>query len=129
MAESQTQDAPLISTCSKNYLRTAPQGQRAVAEKTQQILVWSLGCVQLFWDPMDCSLPGSSVQEITEVGSHFLFQGIFLTQGLNPCLLHWQVDSLPLNLEEMEIWVGCVGSDNNPAVSNLRDSNKFFLKK
>ena len=26
----------------------------------------------------------------------FLPQGIFLTQGLNPCLLHWQADSLPL---------------------------------
>ena len=35
----------------------------------------------------------------TGVGCHFLLQGIFLTQGLNPhllCLLHWQVDSLPL---------------------------------
>ena len=31
------------------------------------------------------------------VGGHFLFQGIFPSQGLNPCLLHWQVDSLPLN--------------------------------
>ena len=33
------------------------------------------------------------------VGCHFLFQGIFLTQGSNPRvlrLLHWQVDSLPL---------------------------------
>jgi len=33
------------------------------------------------------------------VGCHALFQGIFLTQGLNPCLLrllHWQVGSLPL---------------------------------
>ena len=31
------------------------------------------------------------------VGSHFLLQGIFPAQGLNPCLLclwHWQVDSL-----------------------------------
>ena len=27
---------------------------------------------------------------------HFLLQEIFPTQGLNPCLLHWQVDSLPL---------------------------------
>ena len=27
---------------------------------------------------------------------HFLLQGIFPTQGLNPCLQHWQVDSLPL---------------------------------
>ena len=30
-------------------------------------------------------------------GSHFLLQGIFLTQGLNLCPLHWQVDSLPLH--------------------------------
>ena len=29
-------------------------------------------------------------------GCHFLFQVIVLTQGLNPHLLHWQVDSLPL---------------------------------
>ena len=27
---------------------------------------------------------------------HFLHQGIFLTQGSNPCLLHRQVDSLSL---------------------------------
>ena len=32
----------------------------------------------------------------TGVGCHYLFQGIFLTQGLNPHLLHWQVGSLPL---------------------------------
>ena len=32
----------------------------------------------------------------TGVGFHFLLQGIFLTLGLNSCLLHWQVDSLPL---------------------------------
>ena len=32
-------------------------------------------------------------------GLHALLQGIFPTQGLNPCLLHllhWQVGSLPL---------------------------------
>ena len=28
---------------------------------------------------------------------HFLLQGIFLTQGSNPCLLPWQADSLPLS--------------------------------
>ena len=33
----------------------------------------------------------------TGVGCHFLLQGIFLTQGSNSCLLHWQVDSLPLS--------------------------------
>ena len=48
-------------------------------------------------DPMDCSPPGSSVYRVfqasnTEVSSHFLLQGIFLTQKLNTCLLrllHW----------------------------------------
>ena len=33
----------------------------------------------------------------TGVGCHFLFQGIFLTQGLNLRFLHWWVDSLPLS--------------------------------
>ena len=43
--------------------------------------------------------PGSSdlCSAVTFLGRS---SGIFLTQGLNPCLLcllHWQVDSLPLN--------------------------------
>ena len=36
----------------------------------------------------------------TEVGCHFLLQGMFLTQGSNPCLmclLLWQADSLSLH--------------------------------
>ena len=42
-------------------------------------------------NPTDCSLPGSSVHGVlagknTGVCCHFLLQGIFLTQGLNPCL-------------------------------------------
>ena len=63
-----------------------------------------------FCNSMDCSLPGSSAHVIllarilywrnfTGVGCHSLLQGIFPTQGLNLCLLcllHWQVDSLPL---------------------------------
>ena len=31
------------------------------------------------------------------VGCHFLLQRIFLTQGLSPSLLYWQVGSLPLS--------------------------------
>ena len=65
-------------------------------------------CVQLCkapWNPMDCSLPGSSVHgdspgKNTGVGCDFLFQGTFLIQGSNPPLshlLHWQADSLPLS--------------------------------
>ena len=33
----------------------------------------------------------------TGVGCHFLLQGIFLTQGSNQYLLHWQADTLPLH--------------------------------
>ena len=33
----------------------------------------------------------------TGVSCHFLLQGIFLTQGSNLPLLHWQADCLPLN--------------------------------
>ena len=46
-----------------------------------------------FCDPIDCSLPSSSVHEDspdknTEVGCHSLLQGIFLAQGSNPGLPH-----------------------------------------
>ena len=35
----------------------------------------------------------------TGVGCYFLLQRILLTQGSNPCLLHCQVDSLPLSYQ------------------------------
>ena len=40
--------------------------------------------------------PQNSPGKNTGVGCCLLFQGIFLTQGLNPSLLQWQSDSLPL---------------------------------
>ena len=48
-------------------------------------------CLTLL-DPMNCSLPGFSVHgdypgKNTGVGCHAHLRGIFLTQGLNPCLL------------------------------------------
>ena len=54
------------------------------------------------YNSMDCSPPGSSVHEDspgknTGVGCHSLLQGIILTWGSNPRLLHWQADSLPLS--------------------------------
>ena len=74
------------------------------------LCLWSstlLGVQPLFWihlcvlvaqpcltvcDPMDCSPPGfflcNSPGKNTRVGCHFLLQGIFLTQGLNPGLLY-----------------------------------------
>ena len=64
----------------------------------------SLQLCPVHCDPMDCSLPGSSLHEDapgknTGVGCHALLHGIFSTQGSNLhllCLLHWQVGSLPL---------------------------------
>ena len=37
----------------------------------------------------------------TGTGCHFLLQGIFLTQGLNPHLLHWQRDSTTVLPEKL----------------------------
>ena len=55
-----------------------------------------------FCDPMDCSLPSSSVHvilqaRILECGAICFSKGNFSTQELNPHLLHWHVDSLPLS--------------------------------
>ena len=56
------------------------------------------------FDPVNHSLPGPSWGKFREyggkntgVGCHFLLQRIFPIQGLNPCLLHWQTDTLPLS--------------------------------
>ena len=69
-----------------------------------------------FCDPVDCSLPGSSVHgdflgKSTGVGCHFLLQGIFLTQGSNLHLLPWQVDFFtaePPGKPEVDIKFRCL---------------------
>ena len=58
-------------------------------------------CLTL-WQPHGLQLarllcPWDSPGKNTGVGYHFLLQGTFLIQGLTPCLLYWQVDSLPLS--------------------------------
>ena len=64
---------------------------------------------------MNCSPPGSSVHGILQarilewVGSHSLLQEIFLTQGLNPGLLHCRQILYSLNHQ------GRVGSKSNMA--------------
>ena len=75
----------------------ALKGQAGVQLPPLQLTVLCLvnqSCSTL-WDPMDCSLPGSSVHgdspgKNTRVGCHALLQGIFPTQGLNPGLLHYR---------------------------------------
>ena len=48
----------------------------------------------------------------TGVGCHFLLQRIFPTQGLNPCFLHWQADSLS------QRHLGITGRDNGKNSDN-----------
>ena len=70
------------------------------------IYVCSLSHVQLFMTPWTVARqapPGSSVHgifqaRILEWVAIFLLQGNYPTQGSNPHVLHWQVDSLPLRL-------------------------------
>ena len=54
------------------------------------------------WDPMDCSLPGSSIHgifqaRVLEWGAIAFSRGIFPTQGLNPGLLHCRRTLYPLS--------------------------------
>ena len=56
--------------------------------------VWSYGL-----QPARLLHPWNFPGKNTEIGCHALLQGIFLTQGSNPCLLYlltWQAGSLPL---------------------------------
>ena len=57
------------------------------------VVVVYVCCVWLFGNPMDCSLPGSSVHEISQARmlewiAISFSRGIFPNQGLNPRLLH-----------------------------------------
>ena len=66
------------------------------------VCVCVLSSVQLFVTPTSCSPAGSSVHCVFPgknigVGCHFLLQRIFLTQGYNLCLLHWQANSFSLS--------------------------------
>ena len=73
-------------------------------------------------NPMDCSLPGSSIHailqaRILEWAAISFSRGIFPTQGSNPCLLHWQVDSLPLSHVRSKI--SCCRKQNVPFLKLL----------
>ena len=82
-------------------------------------------------NPIDCSLPGSSIHgdspgNNTGVDCHDLLQRIFPIQGSNPhllCLLHWQVDFLH--------WVRATqkapGKQGEP-VTNEGTSNRGMLE-
>ena len=67
-------------------------------QQQQQQLHNSMDCPTE--QPIRFLCPWDFLGKNTGVGFHFLLQGIFPIQGLNPCLLHllhWQADSLPLS--------------------------------
>ena len=76
---------------------------RWVWEQAEALLSQVLSCVQLFATPWTVARQALSMgfsTKNTRVDYHFLLQGIFLTQGSNPCvldLLHWQAESLLLS--------------------------------
>ena len=97
--------------------------------------------------PSKLFCPWDSPGKNTGVGYHSLPQGIFLTQGSNPCLfclLHWQAGSLPLahlgsppcvlaNLIKSNVWDFPGGPvDKNPPASagdtcSVPDSGRFQM--
>ena len=64
--------------------------------------VWPAHCrgLSLFWSM------GSRALRFVAPGLNFSMAcGIFMDEGLNPWLLHWQVDSLPPNYQESPIYL------------------------
>ena len=57
----------------------------------------------------------------TGVCTHFPLQGIFLTQGSNSYLLHWQVDSLLLSTREARKTSQIIGWDLNLGLPCVRE--------
>ena len=59
---------------------------------------------------MDCILSGSSVHGISQAR---ILEGVTISfsQGSNPCLLHWQADSLLLSHQGSPLWSPLVTTD------------------
>ena len=82
------------------------------------MFVYMLSCfshIQFFVTPWtgagQAPCPCNSLSKNTGVGCHALFQGIFLTQRLNLCLLHllhWHAGSLPLTSATWEAFFKCL---------------------
>ena len=57
------------------------------------------------------------------MGCYFFLQGIFLTQGQNPSLLHWWVDYLPLS------HLGSLRSTGITLIQQLVSTSTFPLRR
>ena len=95
----------ITRSCAFQLTQRAHEKKRELFVLLLSLVVVALLCPTLC-DPVDCSLPDSSVLGIssknTGVGSHSLLHGIFLTQGSNLLLPNWLVGSLPSETPGME---------------------------
>ena len=83
--------------CNGRRLTFNPWVRKIPRRREWQPLQYS--CLENRMDREACWATVDGVAKNTVVGCHFLLQGIFSTQGSNPCLLqllHWQAESLPL---------------------------------
>ena len=78
-----------------SYYRNANQSHNEIPPHTGQDCLVTKWYLTLLPSRLLC--PWDFSGKTTGVGCHFFLQGIFPIQGLNPCLLHWKVDSLPLS--------------------------------
>ena len=85
---------------SKREEHIFPHSSQRKEEASYSVHVKSFQSCSTLCNAMDCSSPGSSVLDSpgknTGAGCHAFLQIIFLTQGWNPHLIHWQAGSLPL---------------------------------
>ena len=84
-----------------------------------------LSCVQCFEIPWTI---GYQAHLTWDLSCHFLLQGIFPTQGLNPCLLsqlHWQAGSLPGHLGSSMLPTICLSI--HPAIHLASYPRSFLL--
>ena len=77
-----------------SHSKIKPDGKRSLWRNGWSEVIAAQPCPTLC-DPMDCGAtrlprPWDSPGKNTGVACHALLQGIFLTQGMNPVLLHWR---------------------------------------
>ena len=84
-----------------------------LVKSEKKVLVTQL-CL-ILWDPMNCSPPSFSVHGILWSDSLSLLQGIFLTQGSNPGLLHCRQIFYHLTMSQrLGVALGSAGLSTKP---------------
>ena len=91
----------VLTSTTKGSLGLSPNSWRWRRKKSNILFVQPLSHVQLFCNPMDCKLPGSSVHGISQYQSGLPFPspGDLPNAGIEPMSPALQVDSLPLSYQ------------------------------